>query len=69
MKPKYYAIGEKFLDRDTELMVVKDIEELENNCLRCYFNNRPEECRNRLCTFEDREDGEDVHFFETSKIS
>lgn len=69
MEPKYYAIGEKFFDKDVELMVVKDIDGLENNCLRCHFNDRPEECKNQLCTFEVRPDCEDVHFLKTSKIS
>lgn len=69
MNPKYYAIGEKFLENGVELMVVKDIDGLENNCLRCHFNDRPEACQNYICTFEEREDGEDVHFLETSKIS
>ena len=69
MESKYYAIGDKFRDNGVELMEVKDIDGLENNCLRCHYNEKPEECKNQLCTFEDRPDKEDVHFLETSKIS
>lgn len=69
MQRKYYAIGEKFHDNGVELMVVKDIDGLENNCQNCYYNNRHETCKDQICTFEDRPDQEDVHFIETSKIS
>lgn len=34
-----------------------------------YKGYRNEACKNYPCTFENREDEEDVHFFETSKIS
>lgn len=68
MIPKYYANGEKFRENDTELMVVNDIDGLENNCDLCYFNCRPE-CQNYICTYEEREDGEDVHFIKTSFLN
>lgn len=69
MFQKYHAIGEKFRENDTELVVVKDIDGLENNCDLCYFNNRSDKCCEYMCTFEYRDDGEDVHFIETCKIS
>ncbi len=56
-------IGETIETAGVTLTVVEDRKHYENNCELCYFHEYLD-CGPYLCSYEDREDEEDVHFEE-----